>query len=45
MKYVVTTEGGYRKEFDTPKEAVECAEKIDDNFALYGQKAYIHKEP
>lgn len=41
-KYVVTTEGGYRKEFNSMKEAIEEAKFIENS--LLHPIAYIHKE-
>ena len=42
VKYVVTTEYGDRKEFNTMKEAIEEAKLIENS--LFHPIAYIHKE-
>ena len=42
MKFVVTTESGYRKEFSTMEEAIEEAKLIEDS--LLHPIAYIHRE-
>lgn len=41
-KFVVTTESGYRREFDSRKEAIEEA-KLVENSILH-PIAFIHKE-
>lgn len=41
-KFVVTTESGYRKEFDTIAEAIEDAKIVENS--LRHPIAFIHKE-
>ena len=41
-KFVVTTESGYRKEFDTMKEAIEEAKLIENS--ILHPIAFIHTE-
>ena len=41
-KFVVTTENGYREEFDSMKEAIEEAKRIEDS--ILHPIAFIHKE-
>ena len=42
VKYVVTTESGYRKEFNSMKGAIEDAKFVENS--LLHPIAYIHKE-
>lgn len=41
-KWVVTTESGYRKEWDAKKDAIEDAKMIEN--CIFHPIAYIHKE-
>lgn len=41
-KFVVTTESGYRKEFDSMKEAIEDAKYVENS--ILHPIAFIHKE-
>lgn len=41
-KWIVTTEGNFRREFDTKEEAIEEAKRIENS--ILHPIAYIHKE-
>ena len=41
-KFVVTTESGYRKEFDSMKEAIDGAKFVENS--ILHPIAFIHKE-